>query len=388
MTHSAYANLNTPSVKTRQTARLSVGDASADGYQRVEEEDMGDEVEDGVVEEVKESTVTPRKQRAVDSDDKSEASKVARVMAKAMEKPPRFSGETEKEREEVESWTQDVTAWLRTQFSQFTGDYSEDQWTLVQSLLGGTAKRYMSVAKETDPTQTWETMKSGFIEFIRGGRETHSLWMQKMERLTYGRDKCRDLLSLEKEFEQLRVKLYPSSSYDPAMNAVVGRLYGAAIERGDLLLAAEMQRILAVHPDQPTLSQWKNAAVKGAQIRKLATTATGRGGGRDQSRWGSYTSSGEARTPGEKVNELSGDGDDESEADDPGSAQLQQLQGRKGSSRTSGKSGFRLPDEVYRRVMEKRLCLQCYKPGHRINDAACKEKGQKKRMPTEQELNA
>ena len=83
-------------------------------------------------------------------------------------KPEKFSGEGEKERQEVETWVEDVTAWLDSQFSEFDGDYSEAQWTLVQSLLGGTAKRHMRVAKQTDPSQTWESLKQGLVDFIRG----------------------------------------------------------------------------------------------------------------------------------------------------------------------------------------------------------------------------
>ena len=41
-------------------------------------------------------------------------------------------------------------------------------------------------------------------------------------------------------------------------------------------------------------------------------------------------------------------------------------------------------DEEYQQVMAKGLCLQCYKTGHRIKD--CKEKGQKRRKPTAEEL--
>ena len=53
----------------------------------------------------------------------------------------------------------------------------------------------------------------------------------------------------------------------------------------------------------------------------------------------------------------------------------QQMQGRRsgggwkprGPSRPRG-SGFSLPDEEYRIVMDKGLCLQCYKPDHRIQE--------------------
>ena len=291
MTHTAYANLNTPSVKTQHRSRMSVGDATTVAYKEMDEEDdLEEENEEDVSEDKK--GVSPRKVRA----GKSEASEVAKVVAKAIVKPEKFSGESEKERQEVETWVEDVTAWLDSQFSQFDGDYSEAQWTLVQSLLGGTATRHMRVAKQTDPSQTWESLKQGLVDFIRGGQESRTLWRQKMDRLVYGRDPCKDLLKLEKEFEQLRIKLFPTSSSDPAMNAEVGRLYAAAIERGSPLLAAEMQRILAVLDQEPSLSQWKSAAVKAEQILKLtAVNWRAAGGGREYPRWG-HRPGGESHT--------------------------------------------------------------------------------------------
>lgn len=387
ITHTAYANLNTPSMHTQQRTRLSVGDAAADDDDDKEVEGDGDdelELDEGVDDEGKEAS--PRRLRS----GRSEASEVAKVVAKAIVKPEKFSGESEKERQEVETWVEDVTAWLDSQFSQFAGDYAEAQWTLVQSLLGGTAKRHMRVAKQTDPSQTWETLKQSLVDFIRGGQESRTLWRQKMDRLVYGRDPCKDLLKLEKEFEQLRIKLYPTSSSDPAMNAMVGRQYGAAIERGSPQLAAEMQRILAVHDDDPTLSQWKSAAVKGEQILKLMA-GTGRfgGGGRDQPRWGQRPNA-EVRTPGATatVNELDDDvAAEENDAENPGAA-VQQMQGRKGATRSTPRQPPVLSNDEYRQVVEKRLCFQCYKADHRIGDAACKEKGQKRRKPTAAELKA
>ena len=388
MTHTAYANLNTPSMRTQQRTRLSLGVAAADDDDD-DKEDEGDgngelELAERVDDEAEETS--SRRLRS----GKSEASEVAKVVAKAIVKPEKFSGESEKERQEVETWVEDVTAGLDSQFSQFDGDYAEAQWTLVQSLLGGTAKRHMRVAKQTDPSQTWETLKQSLVDFIRGGQESRTLWRQKMDRLVYGRDPCKDLLKLEKEFEQLRIKLYPTSSSDPAMNAMVGRQYGAAIERGSPQLAAEMQRILAGHNDDPTLSQWKSAAVKGEHILKLLA-GSGRfgGGGRDQPRWGQRPSA-EVRTPGATVtvNELDDDVvDEEDDAENPGAA-VQQMQGRKGATRTTPRPPQLLSNDEYRQVVEKRLCFQCYKAGHRINDAACKERGQKRRKPTAAELKA
>ena len=167
-------------------------------------------------------------------------------------------------------------------------------------------------------------------------KKSRTLWRQKMDRLVYGRDPCKDLLKLEKEFEQLRIKLFPTSSSDPAMNAEVGRLYAAAIERGSPLLAAEMQRILAVLDQEPSLSQWKSAAVKAEQNLKLtAVNWRAGGGGQEYPRWG-HRPGGESHTQTTgavgRVHEMSEGVEGEDDTDNPGAA-LQQVQGRKDSYR-------------------------------------------------------
>src|ERR1700744_2750112 len=65
-------------------------------------------------------------------------------------------------------------------------------------------------ARIVNPHMTWEELKPTFIEFIRGGRASRTVQVERMSKLVYGQGKCKDLLSLEKEFEELRMRLYPS----------------------------------------------------------------------------------------------------------------------------------------------------------------------------------
>ena len=54
MTHTAYANLNTPSVKTQHRSRMSVGDATTVAYKETDEEDdLEEENEEDVSEDKK-----------------------------------------------------------------------------------------------------------------------------------------------------------------------------------------------------------------------------------------------------------------------------------------------------------------------------------------------
>jgi hypothetical protein len=407
MTHSAYASLSSPG-GVRHTTRVSTSGTADVGvdYEEMkatlsEEEDIDDVEEE---DEVKAAPSRPdRRHRAgdfsSDADEDKEAAKLAKILSKR-EKPERFSGEKEKEREEVETWVDDVTSYLDSQFGQLAhrDRYGQLELQMAVSFTTGTARKWLDAFHETDGTRTWRSIKGPFIEFIRGGRESRALWMEKMQTLVYGKGKCKTLLELEKEFEQLRIKLYPTSSADPAMNEVVGRLYGDAIRRGSIDLYTEILRCLAGN-EQPALSEWKSAAARGEQI--LSLTAQNRraapaGGAQQGWRHGNRF----APLHRASVNEVSGDqaayegegerdeGETEDTEEGQRTAKLQQVQVRKGLSRGPPPRPLLLTTDEYRKVLDKQLCFQCYKPGHRIGDATCKEKGQKKRKPTKEELNA
>ena len=382
-THSTYQQLETPSgERVKQGTRLSL----SGGVVATSEDDSDD---DGEEKETTTATPAGRTPMADEEVDAKDADRLAKIMSK-MDRPVKFSGEKEKEQEEVESWADDVSNYLASQFGTLQGRYPAFEWTLLLSLLTGTARQWVEGERGLNRWTSWEALKPRFIVFISGGRESRTLHLEQMKALVYGKGKCKDLLSLEREFERLRVKLYPSSSTSPEMNEVVGRWYSEIIERGDVDLYAEMLRGIGAK-QQPTLSDWKTAAVNALRIREIlapsrrASQLAGRG--RDF-----YRSQGQARTSTTSVNAVDGGEDEEGQGETTDlDGEAAQIEGRPKSSRPSrppGKAGFRLPDEVYRRVMEKKLCLQCYRPGHRIGEAACKEKGQNKRMPTEQELKA
>ena len=81
------------------------------------------------------------------------------------------------------------------------------------------------------------------------------------------------------------------------------------------------------------------------------------------------------------------EGDDEEDPGQaPSGAAAQQMQGRNSRKPFRPRGPQLLTPEQYTIVMDKRLCLQCYKPGHRIGDAAYPEKGKEKRKPTKEEM--
>ena len=331
------------------------------------------------------STTRQGRRRAIKE---KEAAKLAKVMSKRAA-PTQFSGEKESEKEGVEQWVVDANDYLDSQFGQLAHSYPRERMQLIRSYIKGAAATWITAALQSDPSQTWETLQRPFVEFIRGGRESRSLWLEKMKTLVYGKGKCKDLLGLEQEFEQLRVKLYPTSSTDPSMNEMVGREYAEAIRRGSLSLYKEMLRILG-GKEEISLSEWKTAAVKAVQIEALTANSqrnSGVNGQQSQQRWGQGNRYGSLA-----VQEMSAEpGSEEAteKAEGQAGADVQQMQGRKaaGPFRPRG-STFRLPDEEWKVVLEKGLCLQCYKQGHRMGDLSCPDRGKPRRRPTQAELKA
>ena len=224
MTHPAYANLNTPSVKAQQSARRSVGVSLSRVDVPVYEEDSSDEDDD------------------IDAD---EASRVAKVLARALGRPDKFSGETEAEREAVEEWVEHVTAWVDALFSQFVSDTSEEKWTVVQSLLTGAARYHLGVAKQSDPSQTWDTLKLVLIDFIRFYQPSSALWRQNMDRLVYERAPCEDLLQLAREFERTTLTL-PSAAPIPSSPKVFSVTHSTYANDGPQLVKAQQSARLSV----------------------------------------------------------------------------------------------------------------------------------------------
>jgi hypothetical protein len=373
-THSSYASLETPAgTKGRQVNRMSLGGDGRNVYEELQpEDDVDSDEEEKEAAEPEVNDSSPKQAKVRDT----EATTLAKIMAK-VKAPKTFSGATEEEREGVQAWTNDLSNYLQGQFGRLKQRHPDMEWLVALPLFEGTARQWLDNARLLDPEKTWEDIKPTFIEFIRGSRESRGLQVTKMLRLVYGQGKCKDLLSLEKEFEELRMRLYPSSSTSAELNEVVGRWYSEAISRGDPELYNTMMIMLG-GIDQPTLSQWKAAAAKAVQVRQV-TVASQRGRQQAIRAW-----NWQRATPTERVNELSEGVEEEEGKNDPGAtAAVQQMQGRRPRPKSS--TPF-LPDDVWEKVKAKGVCFQCYQPGHMRGDATCKEKGKPRRQPTAEEL--
>ena len=232
MTNSAYAHLRTPvpDPVNPRGIRQSAGGRPLEGI--VYEEEGSFDEEDAIESEEEEEVKSPEVKKSLSKlsavEEDKEATKLAKVMSKRAA-PTAFFGEKEAERENVESWVIDANDYLDSQFEQLKGQHPKQRLQLIRSYIKGAAANWINAAVQTDPSQTWESLQKPFIEFIRGGRESRALYLEKMKTLTYGKGNCKDLLKLEQEFEQLRIKLYPSSSTVPLRSM---RLWGENMQIG------------------------------------------------------------------------------------------------------------------------------------------------------------
>jgi hypothetical protein len=372
-THSTYASIQTPAGRARQVTRISLGAGVSDAHAHTLDEVDSDS------EEAKEALLHEEEEEEV--VDPKDVAQLAKIMAK-VKVPKTFSGATEDEREGVQAWANDLSNYLLGQFGQLQRRYPEREWTVASPLFEGTARMWVDNARLMTPHISWEELKPAFIAFIRGGRESRAVQAEKITKLVYGQGKCKDLLSLEREFEELRMRLYPSSSTSIEMNEIVGKWYAEAIARGDPELYRTTVLILGAN-DQPTLSEWKSAAARAVQMG-LVEAAARRGKHQFQRAGGNWHRGQGRDNVAVRVNELEGvEGEGEETDDNPG-AGVNQMHGRRG--RPGGPKPDLVDDEDWKRVLDKKLCWQCYKPGHFRGDDACKEKGKQRRKPTAEEL--
>lgn len=335
--------------------------------------------------------------------------KTSRVI-KALTKipaPSKFSGETEAEKDRVEDWVRKTNNWLDGQLGE--EGTPRDRMRFIVNLLEGPAAQWLSsVYQEREDTPVheqikWTELQKPFIDFIRGSTESRVIWEQRMDGLRLFHGSAPNLAKDEQEFELLRMRLYPASSTDTALNQVTGTLYRQAVQRGNLSLYAEMLRVLGPN-DKPSLADCKRAASLAYQIiqsEKAARMSSGwqRGklwSGQGRSWATASQSQGQQAAAVHHVNTQGGsDGQHEGEGGEEGqpSSAVQGMQsggqgGAKKGGRTGGAPGpSMLTDDQFRQVMAEGRCFQCYQKGHRARDNACPEKGKPRRKPAPGELN-
>jgi hypothetical protein len=323
---------------------------------------------------------------------------VSRAMTK-MPKPERFAGKTEEDKAKVKHWCRRITRYLNGVFRGV--DAQAERMQFVLGLLDEPASDWMEDVYSEEQGHSWEQLMPHFIQYIEGGRDQRSVWKQRLESLTYGRGRCRDLLSFNHEFDTLRVKLCPSSTGHHEMNVRSGEDYGAAIKRGDHLLFAEILRILGPDNQEPELSTWKQAAATAIRIRDITREATRNQEGSGGRGYPSFPraaahniQSAQVRDGGEQAETWERqEGEEDAAAvalqHATAAASRQNRQGGQSTGAASSESPSRpsfLSEDEMTRLRAAGKCFRCFTKGHRARDQNCPARNKPRRKPTAEDL--
>jgi hypothetical protein len=320
---------------------------------------------------------------------------VIRKALRKMPTPQRFSGATDKEREEVVNWCQAMTNFLNAQFGDIPAKAPRMQ--IVLSLLDSPAAEWMrNIYSEADG-MSWDELREPFIAFVRGGRDQRGIWKEQLSALSYGKGKCQDIITFNKEFDTLRLKLYPKSTFDEAMSVRSGEDYGDALRRGDAYLYADVLRILALSTTtEPKLKDWKDAAATAVQIKEVTRAATK--AAREQA---SAARSIQRFRPLHAQTPLTAqhleaknqsEGSEEAWQREDGEEEIDNLKAVPkrpgGGGQTRKNEGYRLTEQERTRLMAAGKCFRCFGKGHLSSSAECPAKGKLQTKPTAEDLKA
>jgi hypothetical protein len=230
-----------------------------------------------------------------------------------------------------------------------------------------------------------------------------------MKNLAFGKGKCTDLIKFDAEFEQLRIKLYRTSSMNVELNRRIAQDYLDAIERGNKNLRAEMYHFFgstALKGQDPTLDQVKEAAQQASmKLRLLSSFNSDRP---SQSSGSSYSSSFRNNrfiSGGGKLNSMEGEGKEvptesndtwerlEGEVEQQSLSNVRAQNGGRNNDSSSRKAalhkerrGIKLEGAEETKLREANRCYDCYRPNHYW--WKCRQPTEKlpKRKPTADEL--
>jgi len=224
----------------------------------------------------------------------------------------------------------------------------------------------------------------------------------ELQELRLGQGKHKTLPIFNAAFDKLSRRLWPIGT-DFENNTILDRVladeYSLILERSDLYLWRDV-----VKTGPRTLAQWKAHTATAWSAREVLRSherknyrerSAGGRGGQSGFRAQGGAGGGSAALQEMGVEQFEYEGEQEEDVPAQAPAAAQQMQAGRGVNRGTpsrppppSRGPRLLTDEQMRTVWDKRLCLQCYKPGHRIGEAACKEKGKPRRKPTDAELKA
>jgi len=213
--------------------------------------------------------------RAVSDEEKRYQARREKNLSKLPD-PGKFSGDKDGDRERVDHWVRVATRYVEGLYFGMVGmEVEKDKMDFILGNLQGTAATWMEQTYQEAEGHTWDQLSEPFVEWVKGGVNLREEWKLQMKKLTFGKGKCTDLIKFDAEFEQLRIRLYPTSSVNIDMNRRSAQDYLDAIERGSRELRGELLNFLdstSLKGQDPTLSQAREAAQKATMKMRLLST--------------------------------------------------------------------------------------------------------------------
>jgi hypothetical protein len=370
-----------------------------------EDDDEEEETDDGVDEKsesrIHPSSSSPGSLRASTVPIRSvEERTIIRKAMSNMPKPEKFTGTTEAEKDGVEQWVLILNHFLDGQFQGV--DAPKERMIMVLQFLKGPALEWMQSVYAGQSDRTWEELQVLFIQHIRGSRDARDAAREKMKQLAYGKGRAQDLLSYDAAFEELRVKLYPSSTTNREMNERSAEDYQEGIRRGSVEVFIEMKRCLATRRQPgtlPTLAECKSAAADAVTIVRALRDVNRSSSNYSHSWRPSQSTSSRPTTANVQnvqahVREVEGEEEtwerqEGEERDEVNKIHTRPMNKSPGMMKQFEERGWgnHLTLDQRRQLMRQGKCWLCYQRGHVARSCPDKDKGGDRRPPAKEDLN-
>ena len=326
-----------------------------------------------------------------DEDKKSSPSPKAPSRSLKAPAPKPFNGSS-KEKANAVSWLRATGGWLRL---TAPGESDETLITLFEGVLGDNPKKWLQNFQDREAAgHRRVTLQRVFDEFVMTyhGGVSEKLAEQQLNALVYGKGECKDLVTLDNEFDRLALELYPGWETSKAAISLLARIYAEAIHKGDEEL---WEKAMDAQPS--TLDEWK-VAVQNAYVvieTKKAHRSKARVDRQEVrttyfSRPAQSTSSSSSSSVQVKKVGL-----EEDSHDTPGEEGEEEVQKAEVSSTsrppfrsTHERLGSHMPFKHREQLMALNKCWNCLQVGHRAFHCEHKGKPGYPRKPTAEDLKS
>ena len=188
---------------------------------------------------------------------------------------PTFTGKTMADKADARGFLRSVKRWMLASLKHESDAARVEVFRSM--LLGPAGKWFEGVQTSHEEHGSTLTLQQAFDAFIKTYEGTVSLKMAEaqLNNLVYGRGECKDLISLESEFDRLTRMCYPGAETSKVANRLIANIYSDIIFRGDKGLWEK-----AMEADPDTLEEWKAATQNAWAILQKRNVSPGGSGGR------------------------------------------------------------------------------------------------------------